>query len=201
LTRVDRKARILQAARSVFSRKGYRAATVGDILDEARVARGTFYRYFPDKRQVFYELVRGLFNGIYEASSVMLTEGAGASAGQMHDGFAHCYRIFIDNKDLLLAYLREGLVADPGLYSLWDEFDRRMTALFARVLSAGVASGAFRPVDEDLVSRAMLMLFLQVPYRDIMMGGRVDIDVDVLASEMVGFVLEGLGAHGGYLSG
>jgi len=33
------------------------------------------------------------------------------------------------------------------------------------------------------------------------MGGRVDIDVDALASEMVGFVLEGLGAHGRYLTG
>lgn len=201
LARAETKARILKAARSVFSRKGYRQTTVADILAEAKVARGTFYRYFPNKRQVFFELSNELLRGIYEASSAMITQEGGATAGTMHDGFAQCYRIFIDNRGLLLTFLRDGVTADAGLYALWDGFDRRMTALFAEVLAQGVEAGEFRPVDAELVSRAMLMLFLQVPYRDIMMGGRVDIDVDALASEMVGFVLEGLGAHGRYLTG
>lgn len=199
MPRVDMKPKILQAARSVFARVGYRSATVADILDEAGVARGTFYRYFPNKRQAFFELVNELLKGLYEASAVMTAGEEGSASGRMHDGFAHCYRIFTDNRGLLLTYLREGLVADPGLYALWDDFDRKMTALFADVLARGVEAGEFRPVDNELVSRAMLMLFLQVPYRDIMMRGRVEIDVDALASEMVGFVLEGLGARGPHL--
>jgi AcrR family transcriptional regulator len=195
LARADVRARILRAAGAVFSRKGYRSATVADILDEAQVARGTFYRYFTSKREVFFDLVSELFKAIYEASLSMVAGGDEAIAPRIEESFAHCYRLFIDNRGVLQTYLREGLVADPGLYALWDDFDRRMTALFTLVLQKGAATGEFRTVDDELVSRAMLMLFLQVPYRDIMAGRIYDLDVQRLASEMVRFVLEGVTEH------
>ena len=192
MARADVRARILQASKAVFSKKGYRAATVSDILEEADIARGTFYRYFTNKRHAFYELASELFKGIYEASKFMLADGDGRMANRIEDSFAQCYSLFIDNRGVLLTYLREGLAADPGLYALWDDFDNRMTALFETVLERGASSGEFRKVDNNLVSRAMLMLFLQVPYRDIILGQRVDLDVRSLAGEMVNFLLNGL---------
>jgi AcrR family transcriptional regulator len=193
--RSDIQGRIFLAARNVFARQGYRSTTVSDILQEANVARGTFYRYYPNKRQVFYDLMSSLFNGISEASSAIVNNDGNQLAGHIHDSFAHCYRLFIDNRGLLLTYMREGITLDTGLYALWDEFDKRMTTLFSGVLSKGIDSGEFRQVDNELVSRAMLMLFLQVPYRDIMLAGHSSIDVDSLAGEMASFVLEGLGAR------
>ncbi|MHB8895205.1 MAG: TetR/AcrR family transcriptional regulator [Candidatus Geothermincolia bacterium] len=192
MARTDVKARILQAAKAVFARRGYRATTVSDILLEADVARGTFYRYFTNKRNAFYELVSDLFKGIYEVSGSMLAESDGHIAERIEGSFAQSYSMFIDNRGILLTFMREGLSADPGLYALWDDFDRKMTALFSELLDRGAAAGEFRKVDNELVSRAMLMLFLQVPYRDLMMGQRVDLDVRGLAGEMVNFVLEGI---------
>jgi len=186
---------VLKAARSVFARKGYKAATVEDILREAHIARGTFYRYFPNKRQVFFDLFSELLDGIYEAARPMTTGDSEALSGLMHDSFAQCYRIFIDNRGVFLTFIREGITSDVRLFALWDQFDRRMTSMFSVVLERGASSGEFRALDSELVSRAMLMLFLQVPYRDIMPGGRAQIDVDALAGEMAGFVLEGLGAR------
>lgn len=186
---------MLKAARSVFARKGYKAATVEDILREAHIARGTFYRYFPNKRQVFFDLFSELLDGIYEAARPMTTGDSEALSGLMHDSFAQCYRIFIDNRGVFLTFIREGITSDVRLFALWDQFDRRMTSMFSVVLERGASSGEFRALDSELVSRAMLMLFLQVPYRDIMPGGRAQIDVDALAGEMAGFVLEGLGAR------
>ena len=195
LTRIDTRTKVLKAARSVFARKGYKATTVEDILTEAHVARGTFYRYFPNKRQVFLDLMAELLDGIYEAARPLATGEAESLSGLMHDSFEQCYRIFIDNRSILITFIREGLAADVRLCALWDDFDRRMNAVFAEVVARGASSGEFRPVDIELVSRAMMMLFLQVPYRDIMPGGRTQIDVDSLAGEMAGFVLEGLGAR------
>lgn len=193
MARDDVKARILQASKVVFSRQGYKATTVADILAEAEIARGTFYRYFTNKRHAFYELVSELFKGIYETSKCMLPTGGNLTlSNRIEDSFTQSYRLFVENRGVLLTYLREGLVSDPGLYALWDDFDRKMTALFAEVLECGLESGEFREVDNDLVSRAMLMLFLQVPYRDIMMGQRAEIDVEAMASQMVSFVLDGL---------
>ncbi len=55
-TKPDRRDDLLTAARKVFREKGYDGATVSDIVREAGVAQGTFYLYFPTKRDAFQAL-------------------------------------------------------------------------------------------------------------------------------------------------
>lgn len=57
LAKAERRQQILDAARDVFSKRGYAQTTVDDIVAQAGVARGTFYLYFDDKRAAFAELV------------------------------------------------------------------------------------------------------------------------------------------------
>jgi AcrR family transcriptional regulator len=47
---------MMQASVRVFAEKGYHAATIRDIVQEADVAVGTFYFYFPDKETLFIHL-------------------------------------------------------------------------------------------------------------------------------------------------
>lgn len=47
---------MMQAAVQTFAEKGYHAATVRDIVNQADVAIGTFYFYFPDKETLFVHL-------------------------------------------------------------------------------------------------------------------------------------------------
>src|SRR5438046_2663756 len=58
---------LLAAARDVFARKGYHVAKVEDIAQAARVAKGTVYLHFKDKRAVFAELVDGIFERLRAA--------------------------------------------------------------------------------------------------------------------------------------
>jgi AcrR family transcriptional regulator len=48
----DRRQELLDAAVRVFARKGFRAARVGDIAEEAGVAHGLLYHYFRSKDEV-----------------------------------------------------------------------------------------------------------------------------------------------------
>lgn len=48
--------RLLDAARSAFARHGYLDTTVDHIVDEAGVARGSFYTYFESKVDIFRHL-------------------------------------------------------------------------------------------------------------------------------------------------
>jgi AcrR family transcriptional regulator len=50
--RLDRRTQLLNAARSVFAKKGYDDATVSEIVGRAGVAQGTFYLYFPGKESL-----------------------------------------------------------------------------------------------------------------------------------------------------
>ena len=51
-----RRGELLEAARRVFERDGYHAATVSGIVQAAGLSQGAFYLYFPDKKAVFAAL-------------------------------------------------------------------------------------------------------------------------------------------------
>lgn len=48
---------VLDAALSLFSRQGYRATSVREIADEAKVSIGNVYHHFPDKKSIFKTLL------------------------------------------------------------------------------------------------------------------------------------------------
>ena len=52
---------VLDAALHLFSHQGYRATTVRDIADRARVSTGNVYHHFPDKETVFRALIEEYF--------------------------------------------------------------------------------------------------------------------------------------------
>ena len=54
--REEQRARILEAARKVFARKGM-AATMAEVAAEAEVSQGLAYRYFANKKAIFNVLV------------------------------------------------------------------------------------------------------------------------------------------------
>ncbi len=49
--------RIILAAEAVFAKKGYEKATLDEIIAVADVGKGTVYKYFGNKEQLFYKLV------------------------------------------------------------------------------------------------------------------------------------------------
>src|SRR2546429_5348361 len=51
-----RRGELLEAARRVFERDGYHAATVSSIVQMAGLSQGAFYLYFVDKKAVFAAL-------------------------------------------------------------------------------------------------------------------------------------------------
>ena len=67
----DARARLVAAALELFSERGYDSATVSEIAERAGLSRATFFRYFPDKREVLAAgqetLSRELVAGIAEA--------------------------------------------------------------------------------------------------------------------------------------
>src|SRR5207342_1419224 len=54
----DKRRLLLDAAVRVFARKGYHAARVGDIAEEAGVAYGLLYHYFDSKEDVLRSVFR-----------------------------------------------------------------------------------------------------------------------------------------------
>ena len=66
-----RKKEILDAAEKLFAERGYEAATVNDILDAVKIAKGTFYYYFKSKEDVLDTLIeRRISEGVEKAEQI-----------------------------------------------------------------------------------------------------------------------------------
>ena len=53
-----RHGEILEAARRVFARRGFTEASVEAIAQEAGLAKGTVYLYYPSKRALYWAALR-----------------------------------------------------------------------------------------------------------------------------------------------
>lgn len=58
------KRKLLKAARSAFSQKGFDLTRIDDITELADVGKGTFYNYFETKEEIIQELVAGLLKDL-----------------------------------------------------------------------------------------------------------------------------------------
>jgi AcrR family transcriptional regulator len=68
----ERKKEILDAAEKLFAERGYEAATVNDILDAVKIAKGTFYYYFKSKEEVLDALIdRRISEGVGKAQEII----------------------------------------------------------------------------------------------------------------------------------
>lgn len=76
LAKAARREEILAAARRVFAGRGFRGTTIADIAEEARIALGTIYLYFPSKEAVFAALNEQLTDLITGAIADVPPEGS-----------------------------------------------------------------------------------------------------------------------------
>ena len=60
----NKKMEILRVARGKFAEKGYSQTAMSEIAQEAGVAHGTLYLYFPSKEGIALELSEEFFNGL-----------------------------------------------------------------------------------------------------------------------------------------
>jgi len=131
--------RILEAARRHFTEKGVDGTTIGDVSDQADVARATFFNYFPTKAAVVSALLREQdadFSSLLMHSlekdiptEALLKEVFTASAKTIEKSSQY-YRVMIAESE------RVGL----------EEDDRyaNMISLFRKVIDAGLARGDVR---------------------------------------------------------
>jgi TetR/AcrR family transcriptional regulator, fatty acid metabolism regulator protein len=65
LSRDERVADIMRAARAIFCEQGYAETSTAQIAEEAGVVEGTLYRYFPTKRDLLIKVVEAFYENIF----------------------------------------------------------------------------------------------------------------------------------------
>lgn len=150
---VDKRRLLLDAAVHVFARKGFHAARVGDIAEEAGVAHGLLYHYFSSKDEVLATIFRETWTDLLDAVNDVERSDAGARE-QLRQVAAILLRSWRRNPDLVRVLVRE-VTRSSEVERRIGEIDAAFAAL-ERIVRKGQAGGELR---EDLDARLAAVVF------------------------------------------
>ncbi len=189
-----RRQALLDAASRVFVRQGYHRTLISDIVAEAGVGQGTFYRHFTDKRQVFDALFEVLLYKVaaqFEEMENRPPENVAEFRSASQEAYRAMARVLDDNRDLASLLLREGRTIDPEFQRKVDEVFQGFQALAQGFLAHAVRSGFTRPFRTDIVAHAIVGLVVSMA--EAFWSGRIrDANLDLLVEETIAFAFEGM---------
>ncbi|MGB8212897.1 MAG: TetR/AcrR family transcriptional regulator [Anaerolineales bacterium] len=145
----DRKALILEQAKGVFARKGYREASTGELARASGITEPILYKHFGSKRKLYLAVIKKLSDEFLERLRDMVERRAGKDLLDSLNSLLLDYRNAAmadhDNIHLLLNATLES--NDPEVMQLTQAHNRAMFALVHGLLE--------RAQKQDLVSRQL----------------------------------------------
>lgn len=146
----EKRRQILAAAVRVFARDGYHTSRVGDIAEEAGVAHGLLYHYFPSKDEVLATVFRenwgellGRFRAVEETDE--------PADEKLRAIVKILLRTWRNDPSLVTVMVRE-VARSPQLTAQVHEL-REGFLVLERVIGQGQAEGVFRAdIDARLAS-------------------------------------------------
>ncbi|MBX7148768.1 TetR/AcrR family transcriptional regulator [bacterium] len=150
MNRKKREQLILNAAIQVFHREGYDKTSVSQIIDEAGVARGTFYLYFKSKKDVLALLLNRLFTDVI--TGLKAFEGEGTKREKASPVVAALTRDALLIQLLLFA----SHTIDEEFQAQIKQFEDEVVKRIASWLEAGVQNGIYRPLKPLVTARCFL---------------------------------------------
>jgi AcrR family transcriptional regulator len=98
--RARARARILDAARALFTREGYEATTMQQIVARAGTSIGNAYFYFPNKERLLAELIEQCTRETWDATEALAESTAPGPARIGTIIYANLLSMLAENRDL-----------------------------------------------------------------------------------------------------
>lgn len=159
----ERPRQILEAALEVFAERGLSSARLDDIAQRAGVSKGTIYLYFPNKEELFREVVRSIVVARLERAEHELDATAGETATEQLRSYMRAWWAFLLTPGYATLYrlIVSELHRFPDLAVFYaDEVVKRSHALVAGIVIRGIESGEFRAVEPATTARMMSSMFI-----------------------------------------
>jgi TetR/AcrR family transcriptional regulator, fatty acid metabolism regulator protein len=138
----EKRQRILDAAVVVFARTGYHTSRVGDIAEEAGVAHGLLYHYFPSKEAVLQAIFQD--NWAQLVGRFRAIAASDEAAADKLSGLAKIVLRTWRNDPALVTVMVREIARSPQLQARVSEITEGLEVIQA-VISDGQATGEFRP--------------------------------------------------------
>jgi AcrR family transcriptional regulator len=173
----EKRERVVDAAIEEFAQRPYHQARITAIADNAGIAKGSFYQYFKDKKDIFKYIMELIVNKKLEYINHDIIENKDNYTffEMLREIYLSGFRFAKENPRLV--DIGNKLLNNKGLQSeIWGEHQDKSSDFFQQLLAEGIAKGELeRTIDTVLVSRLLNNLnysLIDIIYKD----GRIDLD-------------------------
>ena len=168
MNKEKRKEQILGCAKRLFALHGYYNTQISDIIRDAKIARGTFYRYFTNKKDIFVTLLENYYKQwVVEIS--LESKKLDLKTITPEDYFRHRVRnslsFFASDPHLCKITLRMGLGLPPDMEHAIQRLEMKMVELIKEDLVLGINNQHIRPdIDIDMTANMIVGAILRISY-------------------------------------
>jgi AcrR family transcriptional regulator len=193
-TRDKRRKALLKAATRVFARKGYRAASISDIIQTADVARGTFYIYFRSKQDIFAAIV----DNFREEEKPLIQPDDKDRPMTREDlrmrtrtSVLHWLEFYFRNLDAAKIVVRDANMIDPSAAQKRESIRRAVISNIAGNFVHRQKLGLYRlSISPELASHFLLGMFDEIAATQLQQARKSDLGR--LADQFVDFLMHGM---------
>jgi AcrR family transcriptional regulator len=155
----ERRPQIIEAAIRVFTRKGFRKATMPDIAREAGLSVGGVYWYYKGKDEIVSAILQRAFDEDFGALAELLSADAPAADRLLSfvAGYADSFDQWLWMNPIGAEFYGEAAHDEKVRAVILRYLDRYRQAL-AALIGQGIQRGEFHAVDPSVAATALLGL-------------------------------------------
>ncbi len=183
---LETRQKLLTAAEQVFGASGYYEASIVMITQEAQVAQGTFYNYFPSKKAIYEELIRQLSRDLRSKIKIEVTT-AHSHEEALRLGFQAFFRWVKEHRNLY-GIVQQAVLVDEELYRWYYD---KLASGFIKSLTAAMEEKAFRSLDKETLAYCLMSIGQFLGMRWVYWENQ-EVPVGVFETAM-SFILQGMG--------
>jgi AcrR family transcriptional regulator len=142
--RSDIQPRIVEAARARFLQSGVDGASLREIARDAGTNIGMIVYYFPNKDDLFLEVVEETYAKLLVDLQGALS-GEGSARAKLHRAFVRIGRASDRELEVIRLVVREALLSTTRFKRIVSRFMRGHVPLIIATVAAGVDNGEFDP--------------------------------------------------------
>lgn len=183
--RPDKSREIMNVAERLFTTRRFHEITTDAIAAEAGVGKGTIYRYFRDKEDLFFQTAMSGFDELCD----LVRQGSADGGPFQQQLLEACTKVrgFFDRRWPLLRLMHSeemrALVSKGEVHRRMMAHKRDLESAVSEIVERGVAEGAIRSDVPPKVLAAFLLGMLRTHARDLPIAPgptpRLDLVVDL----------------------
>lgn len=188
--RLRRAGEILAAAREVFLDKGFERSSVAEIAARVGVVEGLVYTYYPTKRDLLNEVLRGMYGPLLRDIEAGYARLHGLRSRLRFLVWRHL-RVYVEEPGLSRIVLHEVRTGPEYFRSVLHDLHVQYTSFLVRTIREAEADGELPPGTDAEMVRSMV--YGGIEHRMwATLFGRGSVDIEATADAYTDMVLRGI---------